>query len=215
MKKYELIQKLGQKKLVAVVRGDNQEQVEKTIEAVIEGGINFIEVTFTIPNAAKIIADLAQKYRANKDIVIGAGTCLDVVTARVAILAGAQFVVSPHLDKEISLLCNSYAIPCFSGGSSVKDILDCLRYGADVVKLFPGELSGPKAIKAFKGPLPQAEFMPTGGVSLDNLNEWLDAGAFAVGLGGSLTKGAKTGDYDKVRETAKELVQKVADYESK
>lgn len=208
MNKAELMVKLREEKLVAVIRGNNEEEVIKTVEAVYKGGIKFIELTFTVPNAPKVIEALVNKFK-GEDIVIGAGTCMDLVSARLAILAGAQFVVSPHLDEEIIKLCNSYCIPIFPGATTVKDMLACLSLGASVIKLFPGDIFGPKAIKAFKGPLPQAEFMPTGGVSLDNVSEWLDQGAYAVGVGSVLTKGAKTGDFKQVEEDARQFVEAV------
>ena len=210
-----LLNQLKKENLVAVIRGDDEEQVEKIVEAVYAGGIHFMEITYTIPGAQQIISRLSEKYKNQPDIVIGAGTCLDMVTARSAILSGAQFVVSPHFDKEIMKLCNTYRIPCFPGAATVEDMVECLKYGAQVIKLFPGDLYGPKAIKSFKGPLPQADFMPTGGVSAGNIKEWLSNGAVAVGTGGSLTKGAKTGDYNVVKEEAEKLVSLVKEYENK
>ncbi len=214
MNKIEMMNKLDREKVVAVIRGDNEEQVLKTVEAVNKGGINFLEITFTIPNAQNVIANLAKKYKDNDDVIIGAGTCMDIVTTRLAILSGAEFIVCPHFDKEIIKLCNLYGIPVFPGATTVKDIKDCLTYGAQVIKLFPGDIMGPKAIKAFKGPLPQADFMPTGGVSASNVKEWLGAGAIAVGTGGSLTKGAATGDFDEVTKEAKKLVDLVREFQS-
>lgn len=210
----ELLFKLKQEKVVAVIRGNNEEEVMKTVEAVYAGGIKFLEITFTIPNAQIIIAKLAEKY-SNEDVIIGAGSCLDVVTARMAISAGAKFVVCPHFDKEIMKLCNSYRIPIFPGATTVTDMLECLKYGADVIKLFPGDIFGPSAIKAFKGPLPQADFMPTGGVSLENLHQWLDNGAVAVGTGSVLTKGAQTGDFEQVTAEARKFVDAVKAYGQK
>ncbi|MEF9920162.1 MAG: bifunctional 2-keto-4-hydroxyglutarate aldolase/2-keto-3-deoxy-6-phosphogluconate aldolase [Erysipelotrichaceae bacterium] len=212
MNKSDLLVKLKDNKIVAVIRGDNEEQVMKIVEAVYRGGIKFMEITFTIPNAEIVIAHLSEKYKNNDDIIIGAGTCLDIVAARMAISSGAKFVVCPHFDKEIMKLCNTYRISCFPGATTVKDMLECLKYGADVIKLFPGDTFGPKAIKSFKGPLPQADFMPTGGVSVANIKEWLANGAISVGTGGSLTKGAATGDYNQVSEEAAKLVGLVKEY---
>ena len=206
MKKHEIMSKLMNEKLVAVVRGKDEAEVLKMVDAIVGGGINLIEITFTIPNAAEIIKSLSTKYKDDKNVVIGAGTCLDQATARIAILNGAQFVVSPHFDKEISKLCNTYAVPILPGATTVKDIVECMKYGADVIKLFPGDTFGPSAVKSFKGPLPHAEFMPTGGVSADNLRESLDNGAIAVGTGGSLTKGAATNDFAAITQEAERLV---------
>lgn len=214
MNKIEMMKKLSEEKLVAVIRGDNEEEVFKIVDAVNKGGINFLEITFTIPNAQNIISNLSEKYKDNDDVVIGAGTCMDVITARLAILSGAQFIVCPHFDEEIIKLCNLYGIPIFPGATTVRDIKECLTYGAQVIKLFPGGIMGPSAIKAFKGPSPQADFMPTGGVSADNLKEWLKAGAIAVGTGSSLTAGAANNDFNKVEQEASKLVKLVREFQS-
>lgn len=212
MGKLETIQTLKKEKLVAVIRGAGFEEVNKMVDAIYKGGIHLMEITFTIPHAEQVIAKIKEANKDKPDMVVGAGTVLDIVSARLAILAGADFVVCPHFDKDIMKLCNLYQIPCFPGAVTVKEIADALQYGADIIKLFPGELYGAKAIKAFHGPLPQAQFMPTGGVSADNLKDWLDQGAVAVGLGGSLTKGAKTGDFDAVTNETKKLVEIIAGY---
>ena len=212
MGKLETIQTLKKEKLVAVIRGAGFEEVNKMVDAIYKGGIHLMEITFTIPHAEQVIAKIKEANKDKPDMVVGAGTVLDIVSARLAILAGADFVVCPHFDKDIMKLCNLYQIPCFPGAVTVKEIADALQYGADIIKLFPGELYGAKAIKAFHGPLPQAQFMPTGGVSADNLKDWLDQGAVAVGLGGSLTKGAKTGDFDAVTNEVKKLVEIIAGY---
>lgn len=206
MNKIDTIQKLKEEKLVAVIRGSGYEEVRQLVDAIYKGGIHLMEITFTIPHAEQVIGRIKEDNKDKTDMAVGAGTVLDIVSARLAILAGADFIVCPHFDKEISKLCNLYQVPCFPGAVTVNEITEALRYGADIIKLFPGELYGAKAIKAFHGPLPQAQFMPTGGVSADNLNDWLDQGAVAVGLGGSLTKGAKTGDFDAVTKEAKKLV---------
>lgn len=161
-----------------------------------------------MPSALKIIESLAKKY-SEGEIIIGAGTVLDKETARAAILAGAKYVVSPCLDVETVQLCNSYDIPCMPGAMTVKEAVDGMKAGADVIKIFPGGLFGPKIIKNFKGPLPQMKMMPTGGVDVDNVADWIKAGAVAVGAGSSLTAGAKTGDYDSIVKIGKRMVAEV------
>lgn len=215
MDKSKLLLKLKEEKVVAVIRGESEEQVLKTIEAVHKGGINFLEITFTIPHCQQIIAKIHKTYKNDDSVVIGAGTCLDPTSARLAILAGAQFVVCPHFDKEIVKLCNSYQIPVIPGATTVKDMLDCLRYGANIIKLFPADTFGYKSIKAFKAPLPQIEIMPTGGVSASNINDWLDNGAYAVGTGGSLTAGTKIDDFVAVTSEAEKLVTAVKMWHNK
>ena len=196
--------------LVAVVRADSGEQAFKIAEASIEGGIAAIEMTFTVDRAHEIIADLAKRVDPDK-IIIGAGTVLDPETARMAILSGARYVVSPSLNVDTMRLCNRYQVPCMPGAMTVKEALEGMEAGAEITKIFPGELFGPKIIKAFKGPIPQINAMPTGGVSAENVHEWISAGAVAVGAGSSLTGGAKTGEYDKIVKTAKVFLENIRD----
>ena len=161
-----------------------------------------------VAGAGEVIKQLATKYSPD-EIIIGAGTVLDPETARAAILAGAKYIVSPCLNVETVKLCNRYKVACMPGAMTIKEVVDCMETGADIVKIFPGELFGPKIIKAIRGPIPYARMMPTGGVSLDNVGEWIKAGAEAVGVGGNLIGGAKTGDYDKITEIAKEYVSRI------
>jgi 2-dehydro-3-deoxyphosphogluconate aldolase/(4S)-4-hydroxy-2-oxoglutarate aldolase len=206
--KQEVVSKIKEGGLVAVVRAESSEQAFKITEACIAGGVAAIEITFTVPGADDVIKDLAKKYKSG-EIIIGAGTVLDPETARAAILAGAQYIVSPCLNAETVRLCNRYQVACMPGAMSVKEVVECMEAGADIVKIFPGELFGPAIIKAIKGPLPQATMMPTGGVGLDNVGEWIKAGAVAVGVGGKLTGGAKTGDYESITTIAKQFIEKI------
>jgi 2-dehydro-3-deoxyphosphogluconate aldolase/(4S)-4-hydroxy-2-oxoglutarate aldolase len=134
---------------------------------------------------------------------------MDAETARTAILAGAQYVVSPYLNLDTVKLCNRYRVPCMPGAMTIKEVVEAMEAGADIVKIFPGELFGPQIIKAILGPIPYAKLMPTGGVSLDNVEEWIKAGAVAVGVGSALTKGAKSGDYEAITRTAQEFIAKI------
>ena len=163
----------------------------------------------TVPGAVEIIKELVSKYKENPEIIIGAGTVLDPETARMVILAGAEFVVSPSLNPETVKLCNRYRIPMMPGIMTVKEAVEALELGVDVLKVFPGNAFGPSIISSLKGPLPQAQFMPTGGVSVDNVDKWLKAGAVAVGTGSNLTAGAKTGDYEAVTKMAADFVSAV------
>jgi 2-dehydro-3-deoxyphosphogluconate aldolase / (4S)-4-hydroxy-2-oxoglutarate aldolase len=208
MNRLKTILKLENEGIVAVIRAESKEQGIKIVDAVKKGGIKFIEVTMTVPGAIDIIKELTEIYK-NEDIVIGAGTVLDAETARTCILAGAKYVVSPSFNADIVELCNRYRIPVMPGAMTVAEAIKCLESGAEVIKVFPGDAFGPSIIKAFKGPLPQGNFMPTGGVNLSNVKDWIKAGAVAVGTGGSLTVGAKTGDYELVTETARQFVKEV------
>ena len=156
---------------------------------------------------------MAKEY--NNEIIIGAGTVLDSETARIAILSGAQYIVSPFLSKDTLKLCNRYQVPCMPGVMTIEGVIEAMELGADMLKIFPGEAFGPKIIKAIKGPLPQATMMPTGGVSIDNVGEWIKAGASAVGAGGSLTAGAKTGDFESITKLSKEFIQKIKEARQK
>jgi len=208
MEKEQVLQKINDNGLVVVVRAETKEKALKITEACIKGGASAIEITFTVPGADEIIKYLTSTYKED-EIIIGAGTVLDSETARIAILAGAKFVVSPYFNPEMVKLCNRYRIASMPGAMTIKEVVEALECGADVIKIFPGELFGPKIIKAYKGPIPQARLMPTGGVDLDNVDEWIKAGAFAVGVGGNITKYAKDGDFSKVEEVCRQFVEKI------
>lgn len=214
MKKIRLIQQIVDEGVVAVLRGDSPEQVVRMAKQAIAGGIKAIELTMTVPFALDAVKELAQHYSSEVDpssdryAIIGVGTVLDPETARVAILNGAEFIVSPSLSPETITLCNRYRVPVMPGCMTIRDIQTALELGADIVKLFPGNLFSPSMISAIKGPLPQANIMPTGGVSLENLGDWIKAGAVAVGIGSDLTKEAvKTGDESLIARKASEYIE--------
>ncbi|KNY28031.1 bifunctional 2-keto-4-hydroxyglutarate aldolase/2-keto-3-deoxy-6-phosphogluconate aldolase [Pseudobacteroides cellulosolvens] len=208
MNKQEILSKIKEGGLVAVVRADNAEMAFKIADACIEGGVASIEITYTVPGATEIIKELSRRYSSG-EIIIGAGTVMDSETARTAILAGAQYIVSPYLSKEVVKICNRYQIASMPGAMTVREAVECLEAGADIIKVFPGEVLGPTFIKAVKGPMPYAVMMPTGGVTLENVGEWIKAGAVAVGAGGSLTAGAKKGDYNSITELAKKFIDEI------
>ena len=208
MEKEQVISKLTETGLVAVVRADNADEAIRISDACLEGGCNAIELTFTVPGAHKVIEALAAKYP-NGEMLLGAGTVLDSETARIAILSGANYVVSPAFNAEAANLCNRYRMPYIPGCMTITEVLTAMEAGADIIKIFPADLFGPKIIKDIKGPLPQAKLMPTGGVDVSNVDQWIKAGAAAVGAGSSLTAGAKTGDYKKITETAKKFIEKI------
>lgn len=213
MKKYEILNRLHDNYLIAIVRGDNNDQVIKFIDQIIEGGIKSIEITYTVPNASEIIQKASVKY--DKNILIGAGTVLDSTTARIAIESGAKFIVSPHLDIEISKLCNTYSIPYLPGCNNASEIITALKYGSDLIKLFPGEHLGPKFIKDIKGPIPNVELMPSGGVNLQNITDWIQQGSFAIGIGSDLTKSFTGNNYESIQFKAKSYVDAFKKYKSR
>ncbi len=208
MDKEKVITKICDAGIVAVVRAENAEKAMRITDACIEGGVAAIELTFTVPGAHRVIETLASKYTSDQ-IILGAGTVMDPETARTAILSGAEYIVSPYFNLDTVKLCNRYRVPCMPGAMTIKEVVEAMEAGADIVKIFPGEAFGPKIIKAIKGPIPYAKMMPTGGVSVDNVGEWIKAGAVAVGAGGALTAGAKTGDYASITATGKEFVKRI------
>lgn len=208
MKRIETIQRIIEAGVVAVIRAESKEQGIKVIDAVKKGGIKALEITMTVPGAIDIIKEISDIYK-DEDVIIGAGTVLDPETARACVLAGARYIVSPCLNIETIKLCNRYRIPIMPGIMTVKEAVEALEYGAEILKVFPANAYGPSIISSFKGPIPQGNFMPTGGVNLDNIKDWIKAGAIAVGTGSDLTKGAKTGNYELVTETAAKFIEEV------
>lgn len=208
MDKEQILTKIQDCGIVAVVRTETTDEAQRIAEACLEGGVSAIELTFTVPHADKVIEFLANKY-SPEEMILGAGTVMDSQTARMAMLCGAQYIVSPYFDVETVKLCNRYRMAVMPGVMSVREAVMAMEAGADILKIFPADLFGPKIIKDIKGPLPYAKMMPTGGVTADNAGEWIKAGAVALGAGGSLTAGAKTGDYALITETAKRFVKNI------
>jgi 2-dehydro-3-deoxyphosphogluconate aldolase/(4S)-4-hydroxy-2-oxoglutarate aldolase len=208
MKKYEVLQAIEKAGVVAVIRARDSREGMALARAVQKGGIPAVEVTMTVPGAVGILESMASEG----GTILGAGTVLDPETARICILAGAQYVVSPHLNESVVTLCNRYSVPCMPGVGTLTELVRALELGVDVVKAFPGDVLGPDFVKAVRGPVPHAKIMPTGGVSPDNLQSWFNAGVFAVGMGSSLTKpGGVAGDMDLVTATARNVVDSIAD----
>lgn len=203
------LQRMIQGGIVAIVRADTSDGLLKVVQAIEKGGITAIEVTMTTPAAIETIATVAEKYQG--DVLIGVGTVLDAETARNAILAGAQFVVSPILDEEIIKMAKRYTKIVVPGAFTPTEIVRAWERGADIVKVFPTSSVGPKYIKDLKGPLPQIELIPTGGVNLDNAVDFIRAGAAALAVGGNIAskKAIAEGRYDEITENARKFVQVV------
>lgn len=207
MKKMERLTRIEHAGVVAVVREDSQKRAIEAARAVIKGGIKGIEVTFSVPQADQVIAQLKEEYQNDSSVVIGAGTVLDTVTARLAILAGAEFIVSPCFDQATAEMCNFYQVPYMPGCMTITEMQQAMKSGADIVKLFPANNFTPQMIKAAKAPLPHVNIMPTGGVNLENIAAWKQAGAIVVGVGGNLFKGVKDENYELVSQTAKQYIE--------
>mgnify|MGYP001419367226 FL=1 len=216
MRKYETLKQIHQAGVVAVLRGKSTEDVVAMAEQSIAGGVRIIEVTMTTPGALQAIRILTSKYKQDKSPdrpIIGVGTVLDEVTARLAILEEAEFVVSPAFQPDVVKMCHRYRVPVMPGVVTIAEAQQALESGADVVKLFPGSMFTPGIIKTLKGPLPQLNIMPTGGVNLNNIGEWFKSGAFAVGIGSDLTSEAeKTGNYELIQGKAISYMEAAAPY---
>lgn len=206
--KSEIISALVESGVFAVIRADSIEKATKLAKACADGGIKGLEITFTVPGADKVIENLIANQGQN-NYIVGAGTVLDKTTARIAIMKGAKFIVSPSFNKEVAKMCNLYQIPYIAGCYTITEIITAMEYGVEICKIFPGSVASPKYIKAVHGPLPQANLMPTGGVSVENADEWIKSGAIAIGAGSALTKPALKNDYVGVTKLAKEFIAKV------
>ena len=208
LKKYQTLNKILDTAVVAVIRGESIEEGKRVIKACLKGGIKVIEVTYSLPNASEIIKEL--KNENLKGVIIGAGTVLDETTARLAILSGADFIVSPDFDKNTAQICNLYQIPYIPGCMTVTEITTALKYGVDIIKLFPANNFESNFIKSLKGPFPNINIMTTGGISLDNVENWLKNGAVVVGAGGKLASGTD----DEIIKTAQSFIKKITKFKN-
>lgn len=215
MKKQVILNQIASAGVIAVVRGDSKEAAVKAANALVLGGIVGLEITYTVPDASQAISELRAAYQDHADIVIGAGTVLDAITARLAIMSGATFIVSPTFDQATAEICNLYQIPYLPGCMTITEMKTALKAGVDIIKLFPGNVYDPSIISSFKAPLPQLNIMPTGGVSVANMADWFKAGVIAVGAGGNLLAPVASGDYAGVTEMAKQYAEKYAEISQK
>ncbi|MBQ9449375.1 MAG: bifunctional 2-keto-4-hydroxyglutarate aldolase/2-keto-3-deoxy-6-phosphogluconate aldolase [Acholeplasmatales bacterium] len=208
MKKFDVLQRLADCGVVAVVRAKSEEEAINIGTACTDGGVKGIEVTFTVPGAADVIKALKKAIPADK-LIVGAGSVLDSETARVAILAGAEFIVAPSFNEGVAKLCNRYQVPYIPGTQTIKEIVTAMEAGCDVIKVFPGDMLGPAFIKDVKGPIPYANLMPSGGVNLENAGEWIKKGAICISSGTDLTGPAQKGDLKAGAERARLYVEAV------
>lgn len=206
---FEILKHLMDGKAVAIVRLDSGERLVQVAEALKAGGITVIEFTVSTPGAIDMIQEASSRF--GDDVLLGAGTVLDPETARAAILAGAQFIVTPALNLATIELCHRYGKPIVPGALTPTEMLTAWEAGADMVKVFPASLGGPGYIKSVLAPLPQLRLVPTGGVSADNAADYLKAGAVALGVGGKLVDKAAVaqGDWDAITSEAQRLVKAV------
>lgn len=193
--------------VVAVLRAPNGEILADVAAALLAGGVEAIEVTFTVPGAHRVIEHVAD--RLGDKILLGAGTVLDPETARIALLAGAEYIVTPTVNVKVIELCRRYDKAVLPGALTPTEVLTAWEAGADIVKIFPSELTGPGYLKALRGPLPQVRVMPTGGVNLQTAADFLRAGACALGIGGSLVepKAVANRDMARIESLARQYIE--------
>lgn len=212
MRKEEIVEKLREIGLVPVLRAESEEQALGIASAIADGGVTVLEITMTVPGAIRVMSRLTKE---RPDILIGAGTVLDAETARMCMLEGAQFVVSPALNLKTIEMCHRYSIPVLPGALTPTEVVTAWQAGADVIKVFPASaLGGAKYLKSLKAPLPQVEMIPTGGVSLATAREFLEAGSFALGVGADLvdTKAMAAGEPEKITESANKYLEIVREF---
>jgi 2-dehydro-3-deoxyphosphogluconate aldolase/(4S)-4-hydroxy-2-oxoglutarate aldolase len=188
--------------LVAVVRADSSEPLVQVVAALVEGGVTAAEITFTVPGAVEVIGCVRREL--GDRVALGAGTVLDPETARAALLAGAEYLVTPTLNLDVIRLARRYDKVVMPGAFTPTEVLTAWEAGADIVKVFPADIGGPPYFKALRGPLPQIRLMPTGGVDLTTADAFLKAGACCLGVGGALVepKAVASGDFDRIRDLA-------------
>lgn len=185
---YKILQKLHEIKAMAIVRVETIERAYEIANGLIEGGIPCMEISFTLSNAADVIKALKDKYQDTR--LVGAGIVLDSETARIAILAGAQFIIAPNYALEVAKTCNRYKVPYMPGCTSVSEMVQAMEAGASMIKAFPiSNFYGKELVKVLKTPLPYMSIMASGGVKIDTIKDWVRAGVDCIGFGGLLTKG--------------------------
>ena len=209
MKKDAVLAKIKAEKVVALIRADSPDGLLDCARALAAGGLTSIELTMTTPGAIRILEKATAEL---PDFLFGLGTVLDAETARAGILAGAAFIVTPALRTDVITLCRRYSIPVFSGALTPTEVVNAWEAGADAVKIFPAEFFGPAYIKSLKAPLPHIDMVPTGGVTPDNVGEFLKAGATATAAGSSLVeaKAFKERNWAAITAKARAFVSAVA-----
>jgi len=209
MTREQMLQYITSSGVVAVVRLDGADQLVRAAQAIREGGVTVIEFTLTTPNAVEMIREAARTLP--EDVLLGAGTVLDPESARAAILAGAQFLVSPSLNAKVIEMAHRYSKVVIPGCLTPTEILTGWEMGADIIKVFPASLGGPGYFRDIAGPFPQIRMLPTGGVNLETAGPFIKAGAVAIAVGGNLvnSKLVKEGKFAEIAETARKFVEAV------
>ena len=200
MQKIEITHKIAECGAMAIVRVETIERGIEIAQGCLDGGINVLEISYTLPNAGEVIAALRHHFK--DELIVGAGPVLESETARMAILNGAQFVIAPNLSKEVATLCNRYQIPYAPGCTSITEAVQGLEYGAAFIKAFPiSDFYGAKLVSVFKTPIPYMPILASGGINLNNLSDYIKKGVDCCGFGGLLTKGSR----DEIAKNAKDI----------
>jgi 2-dehydro-3-deoxyphosphogluconate aldolase/(4S)-4-hydroxy-2-oxoglutarate aldolase len=204
-----LLNRIYETGIIAIIRASSSTALIQSAEALLAGGVNVIEVTLTTPGALATIEQVRQKL--GDDVLLGAGSVLDPESARAAILAGAQFIVSPALNIRVIELCRRYSTPVIPGAYTPTEVVTAWESGADLIKIFPANVGGPEMIKALKAPLPQIKMVPVGGVEIENTASYIRAGAFALGVGSSLVNDRllNEGAFSEITTNARYFLQEV------
>ncbi|MEG1311414.1 MAG: bifunctional 4-hydroxy-2-oxoglutarate aldolase/2-dehydro-3-deoxy-phosphogluconate aldolase [Romboutsia sp.] len=203
-----MLNKIKNEGIVAVIRAKDHDEAKGYINACVKGGIRAVELTYSIPN----VVDLINELRDDKELILGVGSVLNGKMAKDAILAGARYVVSPGYNEEVNIVCKELNTVYLPGCMTITEIMNALEKGNQMVKLFPGDVFGAKYIKAVKAPIPHVDIMPTGGVSIDNIDKWFEMGVSCVGVGSSLFN---AGSLEDIENLAKEFVEKIKYVRSK
>jgi 2-dehydro-3-deoxyphosphogluconate aldolase/(4S)-4-hydroxy-2-oxoglutarate aldolase len=202
----ERVQDLG---LLAVIRGPSYKLTLKMVDALVDGGVYGIEITYSTPEATRVVRELDERF--GDQILLGMGTLTRAEQAQEAQYAGANFLVSPHTSIQLAEAMSTTGLSMMLGAMTPSEVVQAYELGSDIVKIFPGSLGGPKFLKALRGPLPDIPMMPTGGVSAANVGEWFSAGAVAVGAGSALCPRnlAEEGRFDEISQLAQDFMAAV------
>ncbi|SFR43444.1 2-dehydro-3-deoxyphosphogluconate aldolase / (4S)-4-hydroxy-2-oxoglutarate aldolase [Halogeometricum rufum] len=208
----EDMQRLVDSGVVAVMRGADADTIIEVAQALNEGGVTAYEITADNPDAMELISEVSASFT-DEEAIVGAGTVLDSETARASIMNGAEFVVGPNFDEGVVETCNRYGTLVAPGILTPTEAVDAYEAGADMVKVFPASVMGPKHLASIKGPLPQIPLMPTGGIDIDNVADYVEAGAVVVGAGSAIMDGdaIAAGDFESITETAREFTRVIED----
>lgn len=201
----EILNHIVKHQIIGILRVNNADIALKATKAMYNGGIRSIEATMNVPNILSVIQDLSDEY-VGEELLIGAGTVLDEASCRLAILSGANFIVTPNIDEGVIKCANRYQKPMVCGTFTVTEIVKAMELGVNIVKVFPSSVGSYDYLKAIDGPLPQAMIAPTGGINRENLLNWRDSGAVAYGISGEFSKLANAEKYEELEKVSKEYV---------